>query len=118
MQFQERNTVTNYQWPNSFRAEVNDSLLSSSGESDSTLVQKSSLITNEPVNQYRDLVLEDNRGTLVIPKIAELELLLVPIEPIAQIPPSLADQLPLQTTLEDGKLFHTPIWTTEDIIKV
>lgn len=77
---------------------------------DSNLDGSSGLIADEPtIDRDLDLTVDDSE-ILVIPEVAEIEFLLVPTEPIDEVPPSLAGQYPLQTTIEDSQLVHTPIF--------
>lgn len=81
-----------------------DSLLNT----DSTLDLNLGIMVDEPViDRGQNLVIEDDSEVLVIPEISKIEFLIIPIEPINEVPPSLADELPIQTTVEDGELIHT-----------
>jgi aspartokinase-like uncharacterized kinase len=76
----------------------------------------SNINIDEPViNPQENFVVDDRSEGLVIPEVKAVEYLVLPINSIEEMPPTLAGQFPLETTVENGELVHTFIFTEVEI---
>ena len=84
-----------------------------SSDKNSLVVGGSSVMLDPETEPFNNSILEDDGEVLVIPQISSVRSLVIPLDILDEMPPSLADRVPIQTTIEDGELVHTPLLSDE-----